>query len=172
MENPYPTDAIRTQLDEARKRIEELEAEVREAQVLKSQLKQVERSSQTQAELRQSSVRWHTKFQEERSAREQAERQARDYRNQASQWQKAYQVVSSKLEATTREATNLRGDLQKLEPLKVWAGHPCTVCGKPLTGSVSPKLAAKLQKGLGHKSCLEERGSGMGKMLLAVSTAW
>jgi hypothetical protein len=32
---------------------------------------------------------------------------------------------------------------------------------------VSPELAAKLQKGLGHKRCLEERGSGLGKMRLA-----
>jgi DNA repair exonuclease SbcCD ATPase subunit len=182
------SDALRTELEQARGRIEELEAEAGKVQLpqervltleaeveacieLRRRLQdleyELERTIQTQSDLRQANAQWQTKFQEERSAREQAELQAKGYQAQVSQWQQAYQVVSSQLEASTREITNLHAEIQKLEPLKAWAGHPCSVCRKPMTGSVSRELAAELQKDLGHKGCLAKRGSGMGKVLLA-----
>ena len=192
-DEPTQSDALRTELDEARDRIEELEAELKEAEDLKARLKELEaqaesvdalqwkvwglerdleRSRQTQADLRQSNAQWQAKFKEERSAHGQADQQARDYRDQTNQWQQAYQVANSKLETSTREITNLHAEIQKLEPLKAWAGHPCAVCGKPMTGSVSRELAAKLQKGMGHKRCLEPRASGLGKVLVAGGTLW
>jgi DNA repair exonuclease SbcCD ATPase subunit len=182
------SDALRTELDEARDRIEELEAELKEAENLKARLKELEaqaesvdalqwkvwelerdleRSSQTQADLRQSNAQWQSKFQDERAARQQAELQAKGYQAQVSQWQQAYQVVSSQLEASAQVIANLRAELRQLEPLKAWAGHPCTVCGKPMTGSVSRELAAKLQKDMGHKGCLEKQDSGLGRMIVA-----
>ena len=182
------SDALRTELDQARDRIDELEAEAGKVQVLQERVHtleaeaaagvalrrrvqelelDLERSSQTKADLRQSNAQWQGKFQDERAASQQAELQAKGYQAQVSQWQQAYQVVSSQLEASTREITNLHAEIQKLEPLKAWAGHPCSVCRKPMTGSVSRELAAELQKDLGHKGCLAKRGSGMGKVLLA-----
>jgi DNA repair exonuclease SbcCD ATPase subunit len=184
---------LRAQLDQARDRIEELEAEAGKVQVLQERVntlraeaaagvalrrrvqeleRDLELSSQTQTDLRQSSAQWQSKFQEERSAREQAERQARDCQEQASQWQQAYQIVSSKLEDSTQVIANLHAEIQKLEPLKAWAGHPCAVCGKPMTGSVSRELAANLQKGMGHKRCLEPRAFGLGKVLVTGGTLW
>jgi hypothetical protein len=41
-----------------------------------------------------------------------------------------------------------------------------------MTGSVSRELAAKLQKGIGHKHYLEQRGSGLGKALVVGGTVW
>jgi DNA repair exonuclease SbcCD ATPase subunit len=186
-------EALRTELDQARDRIAELEREAKETENIKARLKELEaqaesvgalrwkvwileqdlnRSSQSQAELRQSNAPWQKRYREEQSAREQADRQARDYQQQASQWQQAYQVVNSKLEASTKVITNLRAELQNLEPLEVWAGHPCCICGKPMTGSVSRELAAKLQKGMGHKRCLESQTSGLGKVLVVGGTLW
>jgi DNA repair exonuclease SbcCD ATPase subunit len=190
---PNRFEVLQEELSQARDRIKELERQVKEAEKLKARLKELEaqaqsvgalqwqvwgleqdlkRSSHLQGELSQSNAQWEKKFREERSAREQIERQARRYREQASLWQEAHQVVNSKLEASVREASKLRAELQNLEPLRAWAGHPCCVCGKPMTGSVSRELAAKLQQGMRHKRCMQAQSSGLGKVLLAGSTLW
>jgi DNA repair exonuclease SbcCD ATPase subunit len=188
VDEPDQDTSLRAELEQARGRIEELEAEAGKVQVLQERVhaleaeaeacielrrrvrdleRQLKSAGDSETALRQTNAQWQTKFQEGRSAREQAERQVRDHQDQASQWQQAYQVINSKLEASTREITNLHAEIQKLEPLKAWTGHPCCVCGKSMTGSVSRELAAKLQKGIGHKRCLEARASGLGKVLLA-----
>jgi DNA repair exonuclease SbcCD ATPase subunit len=185
------SEAMRAELDEARDRIEELERETGKNQALQERVHtleveaeatvalrrrvqeledQLKNAVHTQVDLRQSNAQWQTKFQEERSAREQAERQVRDHQDQASQWQQAYQIVNSQLEASAQVIDNLRIDLRKLEPLKAWAGHPCSVCHKPMSGSVDRALAARMTQDLAHKGCLEKRGAGLGKVLLAGGT--
>lgn len=172
------------QLNQAQCRIEELEEEAREAQNLRARLKELEakaeslgglkwkfwglerdleRSSQTQADLRQSNIQWQSKFQAERSARQTAERRAQEYRDQISQWQQEIQVLKSHLDASGREMDILRAALRQLEPLKAWAGHPCSICHKPMSGSVDQELAARMMKDLAHKNCLEKQGSRWGK---------
>ena len=43
-------------------------------------------------------------------------------------------------------------ELDELRLLKVWAGHPCKVCGKPTPGVTTREVAAKLLRegGYGH----------------------
>jgi DNA repair exonuclease SbcCD ATPase subunit len=181
---PARSGDLRAELDRARDRIEELERKEGKVEVLQEQVntleaeaaacielrrrvQELERSSQTQADLLQNNALWQGKFQAERSARQQAELRAKEYKDQVSQWQQEYQVLKSHFDASAKETDTLRADLRQLEPLKAWAGHPCSVCRKPMTGSVSRELAAKLQKDIGHKGCLDKRGSGLGKMLVA-----
>ena len=60
----------------------------------------------------------------------------------------------------------LRTELQGVIPLKVWAGHPCVACRKPMSGGVNRDAAATLLRDFGHQSCLEGQNSSLGKWLL------
>ena len=66
-----------------------------------------------------------------------------------------------------RQTTELKG----VNPLKVWAGHPCAVCRRPMSGVASRELAASLLRDLGHPACLGKQNSDMGKWLLAGAAA-
>jgi hypothetical protein len=61
----------------------------------------------------------------------------------------------------------MEAEVKGLRPLAVWAGHPCTVCKRPMLGSVDRETAAKLMKEFRHKACQENQGPGLGGLLLA-----
>lgn len=191
---PEPTEAdiLRAELGQARSRIEELEQEAGDVQTLQNQVQaleaeveaigpllgqvrqlegELEQANRTQESLLQSIAQWQIKVHDDQSGRQadrqEAERQSGEYRSQINQWQQAYQTSKSQLDAASQVVANLRAELQQLEPLKAWVGHPCSVCHIPMTGSVDRALAAQLNKDLAHKACLEQQSSGLGKMLLA-----
>lgn len=90
------TDSLRTELDQARDRIEELEAEAGKVQVLQEKVDILEaeaeacvelrrRLQELQAGLRQGNAQWQTKVHVERLAREQTERRVEEHRVQTRQ---------------------------------------------------------------------------------------
>jgi hypothetical protein len=116
--------------------------------------------------MRQSNLEWQTKFQAEQSARQHAELRAGECQAQISRWQQEYQLLQSKLDASAQLIAGLRAEIQRIESLKVWAGHPCSVCHKPMSGSVARDLAAEQMKNIAHKGCLSKPGPGVGEVLL------
>jgi DNA repair exonuclease SbcCD ATPase subunit len=191
-ESAQPGDR-RTELDQARSRIEELEKEAGQVQRLQERVHTLEAEAEAgealnqrirelehqlndadhaQAVLRQSNLKWQSKFQAEQSARQHAEQRAGECQAQINQWQQEYQLLQSKLVASYQVIAGLHAEIQRLEPLKVWAGHPCSVCHKPMTGSVARELATEKVKNLAHKGCLSMPGAGVGEVLLAGSALW
>ena len=92
------------------------------------------------------------KYESEQGARSKAEHQWRNWNTIAQQREQENQVLKKTL-----------GDL---EPLRVWAGHPCKVCKKPMGGVVSRETAAELMQDLAHTDCLKQ-DSGAGGALVA-----
>jgi DNA repair exonuclease SbcCD ATPase subunit len=136
-DGPAQFEALRAELDEARGRIEELEGKVGKVQVLQEKVhtlkaeaeagielrrrvqeleRELERSSQTQADLRQSNIQWQSRFQAERSARQQAEQRVEEARVHTRQLQQEYQLLQSKLDASSQVIENLRADHRQLVP--------------------------------------------------------
>jgi DNA repair exonuclease SbcCD ATPase subunit len=198
VKEPTESDRLRGELDRARRRIEELELKAGKVHALQIRVQgleaenevispliaevrqlegELEQANQSQAALRQDNFRWESNVQKEQSGR-QADRQeaflqqVEELRIQISQWQQAHQTLQSQLDASAQVIAALHANLQQLEPLKAWSGHRCAVCHLPMSGSVSRELAADLQKGLAHHACLEQQGSGLGKMLLAAAAAY
>ena len=70
--------------------------------------------------------------------------------------------------ATMQQAIEtLNHQLQRLAPLEVWSGHLCSVCNRPMSGVVARETAARMMKESGHKDCLEQSNSQVGKLALA-----
>lgn len=193
VDEPAQATGLRTELDQARGHIEELkkeagqvkalqervyilEAEAEAALALRQHIRELEHqlknAGQGQEGMRQSNLEWQTRFQSEQSARQDTERRAEDYQAQINWWQQEYQLPQSKLDACAPVIAGLRAEIQQLEPLKVWAGHPCSVCRKPMSGSVARDLAAEKMKNLAHKGCLSKKRPGVGEVLLAGGALW
>jgi hypothetical protein len=188
VDEPSQETSLRAELDQAQGRIEELkqeavwvkelqervyilEAEAEDGEVLRLRIQELEHqlkiADHACEAMRQSSWEWQTKFQAEQAGRQDAERMAEDYRSQLSVWQKGYQLLQSQLDTSSQVIADLHADIQRLEPLKVWAGHPCSVCHKSMSGSVDRALAARIRRDLAHHRCLNNQGTGLAKMLLA-----
>ena len=65
----------------------------------------------------------------------------------------------------------LTTELQGVMPLKVWAGHPCSACKNPTSGTVSQDVAKTLLRDFGHATCLEQQKSNVGKWILGGAAA-
>ena len=131
---------------EAERRAEELGAK------LKGLDAQLQRTNTAHASMSQSATQWQQKFKAEESAHAQAEYQWGLWCDNARQ----LEVENKALKETNAG----------LEPLRVWAGHPCRVCKRPLSGVVSREDAAKHMEDFAHKECLKkDSGPGFGTFL-------
>jgi hypothetical protein len=137
-------------------RVALLEAEAQEAARLRERVKELEshvqRAANSQAEMRQSATQWQQKYERERAARIKADRQ--------------WELGCANAQQRGQENQALKRTVAELEPLRVWAGHPCKVCKRPLSGVVSRENVVKAMKNFGHTDCLKKE-SGSGEALLA-----
>jgi hypothetical protein len=193
VDEPAQASDLRAKLDQARNPIEELAEEVSQVQALQERVhtleaeaeasvalhqrireleQQLKKADHTQEAMRQRNLEWQTRFQAEQSARRDAELRSGEYRDQINRWQQEYQLLQSQLDASAQETASLHAEIQRLGPLKVWSGHPCSVCHKPMSGSVARNLAAEKMTNLAHESCLTKPGLGVGEVLLAGGALW
>jgi DNA repair exonuclease SbcCD ATPase subunit len=193
VDEPAQTGDPRVELDQAQSRIEELEVETNQVQALQERVhtleaeakasvalhqrireleQQLKKADHTQEAMRQRNLEWQTKFQAEQSARQHAELRAGECQAQIGHWQEESQLLKSQLDASVQVIAGLRAEIQQLEPLKVWGGHPCSVCHKPMSGSVARNLAAEKMKDLAHRGCLRRQGPGVGEAILAGGALW
>lgn len=180
--------SLRAELEEAVGQIGELEAEVSEAEALRDQIKSLAAEAKDARDLRQqvrqlegrnkeyvSTLIDHClKAQErearvkmEREARQKAEQEAEEYRQKSEESRQEAESLRAELSRFDQLGRAMLAELRKLIPLKVWQGHPCAVCKKPMLGLVSREAASKLMKDIGHSDCLDKQGSNLGKLLLA-----
>jgi hypothetical protein len=193
MEEPDTSEAMRAELDQGRSRIEELEKEAAQVEALQERVhtleaeaeagaalyerirdleRQLNSADHAQQGMRQSHLELQARFHAEQSARRDAERRAEDHRSRSSEWQRQCKLLQSQLDSSTQVIADLHAEIQRLEPLKVWAGHPCSVCHKPMSGSVARYLASMKMKNVAHKGCLSRQGPGVGEVLLAGDALW
>ncbi|MEE9325566.1 MAG: hypothetical protein V3U90_08480 [Dehalococcoidia bacterium] len=158
-----------------RQQVKSLEAKTKEARDLCQQVRQLEGRNKeyvsTLTDLYLKNQDWQSRAKVEREARQKAEQQSEEYRQRGQQlWQEneELKILATNLEQTSRW---LCAQLNELLPLKVWADHPCGVCGKPVKGAVDRETAARLMKDFGHKDCLKKQNSNLGKPLLAGGAA-
>lgn len=159
------------EIERLQRRIQELEAEGQAMAELRSRASSLETEL---AKANRSAAHWKAVGQDEyrnrenlkaqlaqeREARLRSERQAQIHYDRA-------ENLMQERDQWRQEAQRVYAQLQVLEPLKVWQGHPCVVCKKPMHGAVSREDAARLLQDFGHRECLAKRGFGLGKALLA-----
>ena len=139
---------------------------------------QLQHEAHTQASMRQGAAQWQSELRSEQAARREAEEQCEVLRKNAQQAEIDKQRLKGEVEKWQQivEKTNLVArplvaEVEDLRRLKVWIGHPCKVCKKPMSGVVSRENAAKAMESFGHSDCLKkDSGSGVG-WLLAGSAA-
>lgn len=152
-------------------RVKTLETEAAAAGQLRQRVRELEgqlqHASHAQAAMRQGTLQLQGSVHAERASHQITKAQA----NAVSQENKG---LHGKLDEWRQWGANaqsviqsLTAEIEQLRPLKVWVGHPCAVCRKPLPGIVSREDAAKAMKDFGHKDCLDKQKSGLGKLLLA-----
>lgn len=163
-------------------RVNILEPEAMAAGQLRLSLKglegKIQREVHTTTAVSQNAVRWQTKLQAEQAARLTAEEQREMWHNKTQQLERDNQKLQADagkrqqiIEKTNQMLIALVAEVKELRPLKVWAGHPCKHCKKPLSGAVSREDAAKLMEDFGHPECNKKHsGSGVG-WLIAGSAA-
>ncbi len=156
-------------------RVASLEAEAREAGRLRQRVADLEgqlrQATTSQALMSQNIDGWRAKALVEGGARQNAEartlavgQENKQLHSELEQWRQWGANAQSAVQSLTAEVEELR-------PLKVWIGHPCRVCKRPLPGVVSREDAAKLMENFGHTACLEKEGPGLLPWLLAGGVA-
>lgn len=172
---------VQEELDRARDRIQKLEAVAQRGETLKARIAELEPIATSAAEAQNEAKRWQARYfslsaqnvQEvqdweqklaaEQEARSEAEGQIVWYEKENARLKEANQELLVRLEQQPDQILQIvreqlrpvNQELEQLRPLKAWAGHPCTECGKPVNGVPSREVAGKiLRKGrLVHKGC-------------------
>lgn len=158
-------DGLEGEVRTLHERVNALQIEASAAGQLRQRVKeldgQLQHAAHTQATMHQGAVQWRQKVEAEQSARQKAEEQAstmgeenQELRRGLGEWEKSGSHAAQVLKMIHAEAEALR-------PLKVWDGHQCRVCKKPMSGAVSRELAASLLQECGHETCLENEGGGV-----------
>jgi DNA repair exonuclease SbcCD ATPase subunit len=185
-------ETLRIQAEGYEARIDELEGIVQENEGLKEQLAIMRQETNELAHSRQRirllEANWHfsrhagTKLPHQLNSAEQQVKERTEQRAELEQ-----QVVKANTHIANLANENgqmveqlrlwrqlierLTTELQGVMPLKVWAGHPCSACRKPMSGLVSHDAAASLLQDFGHQACLEQQNSNLGKWLLGGAAA-
>ncbi|MBI4235869.1 MAG: hypothetical protein HY688_00745 [Chloroflexi bacterium] len=102
-------------------------------------------SADAHLKARQAATWTERQLEDEKVARVKAEQQWQLWADKAAEFEQANQ--------------GLTRIVMELEPLRAWAGHPCKVCKKPMSGVVDRELAAKLQEELAHVTCIKKGGT-------------
>ena len=147
------TDSLRKELTETLDRIAELEVEAAEVQALRERVAELEPESLSAAEWQRKhhdledqlghtagqmdqEVRdWQGKFEAEQKARLHAESLADQYGAEAASLKEADQALRRRLESLPGHLAQevwelvqpLNSELEELRPLKIWAGHSCSL---------------------------------------------
>ncbi len=155
--------ALESGVHEAVQTANALVPEAQEAGRLRQTVMELEgnlrRATDGHAEMRRSASQWQQKHEGEHTARIEAERQ--------------WQVWHANAQQLKRDNQALTQTVVELEPLRVWVGHPCKVCKRPLRGAVSQEAAARLMQDFGHTACLkDDSGSGLGELALGAAAIW
>ena len=109
---------------------------------------------------------WQAKLQQEQQSRWEADNLVAQRGSQIDQLKTKNQALAQQLEAIPGLVSDkfaelvqpLLVELEQLRPLKVWTGHPCSKCGKPISGVTSRELAADLlrEAGFRHGNCVRK----------------
>lgn len=180
--------SLQMELDQAHARMELLESEANQAQALRERIEvlkpeaettprlrqrvrelenQLQHAAHTEAALRQEVVQSQRKYEGIQSGFQEAKRQAEARRKiEQGVWQQN-QEQGQRIATMQQAIEALNYQLQRLAPLEVWSGHPCSVCNRPMSGVVARETAARVMKEFGHKDCLEQSNSRVGKLALA-----
>ena len=166
-------------------RMKELATEASQAQMLQKRLVEVEPKAQAAAKLRREVEdlksqlshsaavmakklqQWQAKLEKEQEARSENEDLVSRRSMEIERLRAENQHLAQRLDNLPNQiAPKLWGLIQPLQQevgelrlLKVWGGHPCTVCGKPTSGVPTRELAVKLLRdgGYGHRECVKKR---------------
>jgi myosin heavy subunit len=177
-------DSFKEELDSAVLQIEELAAQARQARMWQKRLVEVEPAVAESAALRreikdlnhhlsysravmdQHSQQWQAEFQQEQEALREAEDLVARRDSEIDQLKTKNHGLTQQLEAIPGLVSDkfaelvrpLLVELEQLRPLKVWTGHPCSKCGKPISGVTSRELAADLlrEAGFRHVNCVRK----------------
>ena len=142
-----------------RERIRELEGEI-------------EHYEHTQVSFRQGYALMQQEKEAEKTARGSAESQRREAFEIIGTLRKTDQEQRQYLGLASRIIEKNELEAGELRPLKVWVGHPCTVCKKPHSGVVDRELAASLLENVGHKECNDLRASRIKKILVGAAAVY
>lgn len=104
------------------------------------------------------------RFETERSERDNAEVQVEELSIKWTETRRENERLRSETNEAFQAAEAINESIQEITvtvngliPLKVWTGHPCKVCKKPLSGAVERKSAASLLKDFSHAKCLDAK---------------
>ena len=175
-------DTLGEELELAQSRIEELEAKASQAQQLRDRLAAIEPEARAAGELRrevneldhqikhtnatmaQEVHRWKGRFEKEGESRQTAEvlaakrnSEMQQLRTENQRLTQEMQQMPDRISAKVWEMLQpFKQELEELRLLKVWAGHPCTVCGKSTPGVPVREVAARplREGGYAHGDCL------------------
>lgn len=132
---------------------------------------QLQHAAHTQAAMHQGAAQSQQRSEAEQAARQQAEGEAstvrqenQGLRRELGEWEQWGTKASQLVQMMYAEAKRFR-------PLKVWDGHRCRVCKKPMSGAVDRETAASLLEDCGHKECLETDGRGVVPWLIGGGAA-
>lgn len=128
-------------------------------------------SHHAQAKLQQQLSSTELQLKNASEQRTQLEHQLAGAKVQIATLKNDYVKISEELQLHKQHIGRLSTKLQSTMPLKVWAGHPCSACRKPMSGVVSHDMAKVLLRDLGHQACLEQQNSNVGKWLLGGASA-
>jgi hypothetical protein len=177
-------DSFKEELDSALLQIEELAAQARQARMWQKRLVEVEPAVAESAALRweikdlnrhlsysravmdQHSQQWQAKLQQEQQSRWETDNLVAQRGSEIVQLKTENQSLAQQLEEAPGFITEkfleavrpLLVELEQLRPLKVWDGHPCSKCRKPISGGTSREVASRLlwEGGYGHANCVKK----------------
>jgi myosin heavy subunit len=149
------------------KRLVEVEPAVAESAALRREIKDLNRHlSYSRAVMDQHSQQWQAEFQQEQEDLRVAEDLVARRDSEIDQLKTKNHGLTQQLEAIPGLVSDkfaelvqpLLVELEQLRPLKVWTGHPCSKCGKPISGATSRELATDLlrEAGFRHVNCVRK----------------
>ena len=125
------------------------------------------RLSHSGAVMAQELKQWQARLEQEQEARREADDLVLRRSSEIDQLRAENQYLAQQLEALPskivpkvwEQIQPMQQEMEELRQLKVWAGHPCSKCGKPTSGVPSREVAAKLLQdgGYGHGDCVKKR---------------
>jgi len=79
--------------------------------------------------------------------------------------EEGWELWSAKYQQLAPGIQKLKQTVTELEPLRVWSGHPCRKCKRPMAGVVAREDAARLMQNFGHAACMRnDSGPGLGAL--------
>ena len=149
-------------------RLAEVEPAAAEAADLRREVQDLNRDlSHSQTVMAREVGQRQASLQQEQEARRECEELVVQRNSDIEQLKTENQRLSQRLEDLPNQVAPklweliqpMQQEIEELRQLQVWAGHPCSKCGKPTPGVTSREVAAKLLRegGYGHGECIKNR---------------